>query len=554
MSFDILLNKGYFFTAFYLLVPIMYTTYFSLSELPFTIAPNPDYLFMTNRHKEALGHLMHGLGDVGGFVLLTGEVGTGKTTICRKVMAQLPDNTVAAFIMNPTISSIELLETLCDKLDISYRNEDATVKYYTDKILQKLLDNHEQGVSTLLVIDEAQHLAPEVLEQLRLLTNLETDTKKLLQVILIGQPELQQLLQRRDLRQLAQRITARYHLMPLSKEEVKQYITHRLSVAQCHRELFNSAAIKQLHAISNGIPRVINLLADRSLQIAYNQNASTVSAKIVKLAAIEALGEQLPVNQSSYSFNRLVTVGLSIAVVAGVTSAVVLWGQKYLEAGLPNSTLSTQIKESERKIEAVEPETVNEKSKEDRLIEKLDALETKLAELETKPTQHSGTKTVLQEEVDNTELPEEQEPIVVGYVPENNKIKIADKEIQLTQTEGVSDELLAKFQDAIEQTNAESFDQVSTEKKTDSLLIDESLPPVKPISEMPVWLQDELPTIKFDMHIYATNGQGWVRVNGEDRFQGDNITSQLVIDRIEPQVVVLSYKGQQFSMPALSSW
>jgi len=532
----------------------MYTTYFSLSELPFTIAPNPDYLFMTNRHKEALGHLTHGLGDVGGFVLLTGEVGTGKTTICRKVMAQLPENTVAAFIMNPTISSIELLETLCDKLGISYSTEEATVKYYTDKILQQLLENHEKGVSTLLVIDEAQHLAPEVLEQLRLLTNLETNTKKLLQVILIGQPELQQLLQRRDLRQLAQRITARYHLMPLNKEEVQQYVTHRLSVAQCHRELFNKGAVKQLHLIANGIPRVINLLADRALQIAYNQNASMVSAKIVKLAATEALGEQLPANRTTgFSIQKVALSALSIAFIAGLGAAMVIWGQNYFT---PTEQIAAEPKQIEPKLATKENEPsaqAVEKSKDDILLEKLTALETKLSELDKQPE----TQTVAQTSDSETFLAEEttqEQPIIVGYVPETNKIKLENKEIQLTQTEGVSNELLARFQDAIKETNAESIDENSAESTTADLLASNQEEPVKPISDMPVWLQDELPSITFDMHIYASNGQGWVRVNGEDKFQGESISEQLTIDRIEPQLVVLSYKGQQFSMQALSSW
>ena len=175
---------------------------------------------MSDRHREALSHLTHGLGingsgDNGGFVLLTGEVGTGKTTVSRCLMAEIPENTQLAFILNPTLSSQELLATICDQLKIRYRKTGATLKTLTDKIAEKLLKNHANNINTLLIIDEAQHLEAEVLEQLRLLTNLETDTKKLLQVILIGQPELQQLLKRRDLRQLAQRITARYHLLPL---------------------------------------------------------------------------------------------------------------------------------------------------------------------------------------------------------------------------------------------------------------------------------------------------------------------------------------------------
>ena len=198
----------------------MYTAYFGLKEKPFSIAPDPQYLFMSDRHREALAHLTYGLGDAGGFVLLTGEVGTGKTTVSRCLMERLPENTQAAFILNPTLSCHELLATICDELKIRYRKTGATLKTLTDKIQDKLLNNHKNNMNTLLIIDEAQHLQPEVLEQLRLLTNLETNTKKLLQVILIGQPELQVLLRRRDLRQLAQRITARYHLLPLNKLSV----------------------------------------------------------------------------------------------------------------------------------------------------------------------------------------------------------------------------------------------------------------------------------------------------------------------------------------------
>jgi general secretion pathway protein A len=213
----------------------MYTGFFGLREIPFSIAPNPDYLFMSDRHREALAHLTYGLGETGGFVLLTGEVGTGKTTVSRCLLERLPEDSQAAFILNPTLSAQELLATICDELKIRYRKTGATLKTLTDKIQQKLLKNHELGISTILLIDEAQHLRPEVLEQLRLLTNLETNTQKLLQVILIGQPELQQLLKRQDLRQLAQRITARYHLLPLTRDEVGHYIAHRLKVAGCQQ-------------------------------------------------------------------------------------------------------------------------------------------------------------------------------------------------------------------------------------------------------------------------------------------------------------------------------
>jgi len=271
----------------------MYTGYFGLKEIPFSIAPNPNYLFMSVRHREALAHLTYGLGETGGFVLLTGEVGTGKTTVSRCLLDQLPDNTQAAFILNPTLSSQELLATICDELKIRYRKTGATLKTLTDKIQEKLLKNHQAGLNTILIIDEAQHLQAEVLEQLRLLTNLETHTKKLLQVILIGQPELQQLLQRRDLRQLAQRITARYHLLPLNREEVAQYIQHRLAIADCRQPLFNRRAIATIHELSKGIPRLINLLCDRALLGAYGENKQVVDKKLVLGASVEALGAEL---------------------------------------------------------------------------------------------------------------------------------------------------------------------------------------------------------------------------------------------------------------------
>ncbi|WP_440874459.1 ExeA family protein [Thalassotalea sp. PLHSN55] len=268
----------------------MYTDFFGLSEIPFSIAPNPHYLFMSDRHKEALAHLTYGLGTTGGFVLLTGEVGTGKTTISRCLLEQVPENTQVAFILNPTLSSQELLATICDELKIRYRKTGATLKTLTDKIQDKLLKNHHDGINTLLIIDEAQHLRAEVLEQLRLLTNLETHTQKLLQVILIGQPELQQLLQRQDLRQLAQRITARYHLMPLNKNEVRQYIEHRLQVAGGNPNLFSAKAIATIHQLSKGIPRLINLLCDRALLGAYGGNKQQVDKALVLGASKEALG------------------------------------------------------------------------------------------------------------------------------------------------------------------------------------------------------------------------------------------------------------------------
>ncbi len=269
----------------------MYKAFFGLNDNPFSIAPNPHYLFLSDRHREALAHLTYGLGETGGFVLLTGEVGTGKTTVSRCLLQQLPDNTDTAFILNPSLTEQELLATLCDELKISY-GDNPSLKQLTDLLSQYLLKNHEAGRNTVLIIDEAQHLRAEVLEQLRLLTNLETDTKKLLQVILIGQPELQQLLKRQELRQLAQRITARYHLLPLSEQELGLYVQHRLQVAGRHEPLFTAKAIKALHKATGGIPRLSNLICERALMAAYAQSKVPVDHKMVQTAATEVLGEE----------------------------------------------------------------------------------------------------------------------------------------------------------------------------------------------------------------------------------------------------------------------
>ena len=267
----------------------MYTGFFGLTSQPFSIAPNPDFMFLSPRHAEALAHLRYGLGEAGGFVLLTGEVGTGKTTVSRCLLQELTDKTEVAFILNPTLNELELLAAICDQLRIRYKKSDASLKMLTDKITNRLTKNHQAGKNTILIIDEAQHLQPAVLEQLRLLTNLETNTKKLLQVILIGQPELQQLLQRQDLRQLAQRITARYHLMPLTEQEVQQYISYRLQVAGCSRPVFTASAIKKLFHLSGGIPRLLNLICDRALLGGYSQQKALIDAGLVNQAASEVL-------------------------------------------------------------------------------------------------------------------------------------------------------------------------------------------------------------------------------------------------------------------------
>lgn len=303
----------------------MYLNYFGLNDNPFSIAPNPDYLYMSPRHKEALAHLTFGLRESGGFVMLTGEVGTGKTTVSRKLLQQLPDNTQVAMILNPTLSALELLATVCDELGIDYETSQASLKYFTDHILTKLANNHQAGFNTVLLIDEAQHLMPEVLEQLRLLTNLETNRQKLLKVVLIGQPELQQLLKRNELRQLAQRITARYHLLPLSAPEVSSYIGHRLSVANGDISLFSGATIRTVHRITGGIPRVINLLCDRALTLAYTSQQPMVKKSVFIAAANQILGEDVVAQRQQGRRTAWLSLTFALALVVGF-----VWGNAYV--------------------------------------------------------------------------------------------------------------------------------------------------------------------------------------------------------------------------------
>jgi len=303
----------------------MYLNYFGLNDNPFSIAPNPDYLYMSPRHKEALAHLTFGLRESGGFVMLTGEVGTGKTTVSRKLLQQLPDNTQVAMILNPTLSALELLATLCDELGLPYTPERASLKYFTDLILSKLAENHQSGINTVLMVDEAQHLMPEVLEQLRLLTNLETNREKLLKVVLIGQPELQQLLKRNELRQLAQRITARYHLLPLTAPEVSAYIAHRLSVAEGDISIFSKSTLRAVHQITGGIPRVINLLCDRALTLSFTKQHAVVQKPIFLAAAEQILGEDVVSQrvQSQRKWYLIATFVLAVCCGYGLGSLYV---------------------------------------------------------------------------------------------------------------------------------------------------------------------------------------------------------------------------------------
>jgi general secretion pathway protein A len=267
----------------------MYTQHFRLTELPFSIAPNPRYLYLSPQHREALAHLLYGIGVGGGFVVLTGEVGTGKTTLCRALLEQLPEDVDIALIFNPRLNSRELLAGICDELHIPYAGPKASLKQLIDALNQYLLESHARGRRVIVLIDEAQNLRFDVLEQVRLLTNLETNQAKLLQIILVGQPELNQILDRPNLRQLSQRITARYHLNPLSLSETRDYIHHRMTVASGLKEVFTRSAIRTIHRKARGIPRLINLMADRALLGAYTLGKQRVSAGVARRATDELM-------------------------------------------------------------------------------------------------------------------------------------------------------------------------------------------------------------------------------------------------------------------------
>lgn len=269
----------------------MYHNFFGLSEQAFSIAVNPRYLYMSDQHREALAHLLYGI-QIGGFVMLTGEVGTGKTTIIRCLLEQMPANTDLAIILNPMASAPELLSTICDELGVRYIVDGWSTKDLTDALHHFLLENHRKGRKTVLLIDEAQLLKPTVLEQIRLLTNLETTTEKLLQIILVGQPELKKLLARPSLRQLSQRITARFHLEALSLPETHAYIAHRLRIAGMpdHRNPFPDPIIKRIHSFSGGIPRLINIICERMMLGAYGKNRTVIDNEIFEQAALEVSG------------------------------------------------------------------------------------------------------------------------------------------------------------------------------------------------------------------------------------------------------------------------
>lgn len=326
----------------------MYLRYFGLNEAPFSITPDPAFVFLSSRHRDALAHLLYGIGKggSGGFVQLTGEVGTGKTTLCRVMLEQIPEGTRIALLLNPLVTPRELLAAISEELEIDISDSHDSTRLLVDRLNHYLLGAHDRGESVVVVIDEAQNLSPEALEQVRLLTNLETAKEKLLQIVLLGQPELRELLQRRNLRQLAQRITARYHLSPLGPKDTHLYIHHRMQIAGAQRNPFKRAAMNALYQRSQGIPRLINIIADRSLVAAYAKERADVTTAMVHEAANEVqLGER--------QVKRLRWPWL---VAAAATVAAVALGLTYFpDIRLPGSSNSTDTSLAETNLANIDP-------------------------------------------------------------------------------------------------------------------------------------------------------------------------------------------------------
>ena len=309
----------------------MYAGFFGLQHPPFSIAPDPRYLYMSERHREALAHLLYGIEGGGGFVLLSGEIGAGKTTICRCFLEQIPAHCRVAYIFNPNLTVNDLLRTICSEFHVEVQHEGtgpATIKDYLDPLNDHLLRSHAAGEHNILIIDEAQNLSLHVMEQLRLLTNLETTKRKLLQVILIGQPELREMVARPALEQLAQRVIARFHLGTLSEPETRQYIAHRMAVAGLRGPLpFADKALTRIHAITGGVPRRINLLCDRALLGAYASGQHTVERSVVNKASGEVFEptRAAPLSaESRTQRHHLTTLGLG--ALGGAMAAAMLFG------------------------------------------------------------------------------------------------------------------------------------------------------------------------------------------------------------------------------------
>jgi len=323
----------------------MYCSFYGIQEKPFSITPDPKYLYLGKTHQEAFAHLVYGIRERGGFIVVTGDIGTGKTTLCRALLTHLDADIRVAFVFNPTLSALELLKTIND--DLGIRSQGETQKELIDALNRFLLEQRQQGKNTVLIIDEAQNLDMEVLEHVRLLSNLETDTEKLLQIILIGQPEFREMLEQPRLLQLNQRVTVRYHLNPLSREETAAYVNHRLAVAGADEKIrFTPDAIKRISRYTRGVPRLINVLCDRSLLAGYSRRTRRIDGSMVKQAQEEVRGSRrgdwLPrlLRVARYGFLPGLLLAILVLLVAyGVHSFLLPGGRTDVPTGTRTASL-----------------------------------------------------------------------------------------------------------------------------------------------------------------------------------------------------------------------
>ena len=422
----------------------MYGKYFNIDETAFSIAPNPKYLFLSEQHKEALAHLLFGVTRPGGFVLITGEIGTGKTTVCRSLFLEVPENTDIALIVNPKLNPDDLLASICDELQISYPEYQLTSKTYLNKLNERLIQSHSEGKNTILIVDEAQNLSVEALETIRVLTNLETDEQKLLQIILIGQPELRDRLNSPEMEQLNQRITARFHLHALNKKETKEYLLHRLKVANSDPDLFSNSNIKYIYKLTGGVPRLINVLCDRALLGAFVQKQRVLSNEIIRNAAIESLGEQTKHSVGRFSWLGVLLMLMSVLIIGAIAFLIYrefLDDKSITELDQNSNQVPTELVENKNQVQQVEKIQEETLLKSNQKIEKHD--EIKDISNENESIEENSISSEANEKVQDNNLDEDEvnkNSVADDSSSSGEGVELTAESETINQTEIVQDE------------------------------------------------------------------------------------------------------------------